>query len=216
MAFDAQALWDLSGPTTLPSMSGDDFLQLLEKQMQAAHPTTGLSPVNDTQSLYNPAGLMVSPATVMGSAPGPMDSATPPLTDESSPSPPASVQENNTVGDGTKRKAGRETSREGQPRAKVQHKASDDGVNSQPQDDAKKPPARRKSGGATVSDESRLAKRKEQNRAAQRAFRDRKEKHVKDLEDKIRELEQKFSTSETENTNLKDLLKRCVNKSYLF
>ncbi|KAG9078635.1 hypothetical protein FS749_009305, partial [Ceratobasidium sp. UAMH 11750] len=133
MAFDAQALWDLSGPTTLPSMSGDDFLQLLEKQMQAAHPTTGLSPVNDTQSLYNPAGLMVSPAAVMGSAPGPMDSATPPLTDESSPSPPASVQENNTVGDGTKRKAGRETSREGQPRAKVQHKASDDGVNSQPQ-----------------------------------------------------------------------------------
>ncbi|KAG9087739.1 hypothetical protein FRC06_002380, partial [Ceratobasidium sp. 370] len=82
-------------------------------------------------------------------------------------------------------------------------------------DAAKKPPARRKSGGATASDETRLAKRKEQNRAAQRAFRDRKEKHVKDLEDKIRELEQKFSTSETENTNLKDLLKRLQNENMM-
>jgi hypothetical protein len=30
-------------------------------------------------------------------------------------------------------------------------------------------------------DESRLNKRKEQNRAAQRAFRERKERHVKDV-----------------------------------
>jgi hypothetical protein len=33
----------------------------------------------------------------------------------------------------------------------------------------------------TIQDESRLMKRKEQNRAAQRAFRERKEKHVKDV-----------------------------------
>ena len=32
-----------------------------------------------------------------------------------------------------------------------------------------------------VKDENRLMKRKEQNRAAQRAFRERKEKHVKDV-----------------------------------
>ena len=32
-----------------------------------------------------------------------------------------------------------------------------------------------------MQDESRLLKRKEQNRAAQRAFRERKEKHVKDV-----------------------------------
>ena len=32
-----------------------------------------------------------------------------------------------------------------------------------------------------LQDESRLLKRKEQNRAAQRAFRERKEKHVKDV-----------------------------------
>lgn len=32
-----------------------------------------------------------------------------------------------------------------------------------------------------LQDDSRLLKRKEQNRAAQRAFRERKEKHVKDV-----------------------------------
>jgi hypothetical protein len=49
-------------------------------------------------------------------------------------------------------------------------------------DSNRKPPARRKSGGNTsISEEGRLAKRKEQNRAAQRAFRDRKEKHVRDV-----------------------------------
>ncbi|QRV91553.1 bZIP transcription factor [Ceratobasidium sp. AG-Ba] len=218
MAFDPQALWDLSGPTALPSVNGDDFMQLLEKQMQAAHPTTGSTLMNGDHTMYNPAGLMVAPAALMSAPPAQIEGSTPSLTDESSPSPPASFQENNSVGDGTKRKAGRDSSRDGQPRAKVQHKASDDGVNSQPQDDsAKKAPARRKSGGANAatSDENRLAKRKEQNRAAQRAFRDRKEKHVKDLEDKIRELEDKFSTSESENSNLKDLLKRLQNENMM-
>jgi AP-1-like factor len=51
-------------------------------------------------------------------------------------------------------------------------------------------------------------KRKEQNRAAQRAFRERKEKHVKDLEDKVAELEAKNVNAETENHHLKELLKR--------
>jgi AP-1-like factor len=71
-------------------------------------------------------------------------------------------------------------------------------------------------------------KRKEQNRAAQRAFRERKEKHVKDvsfpspatrvfdsilsrnyqLEDKVAELEAKNMSAETENLQLKELLKR--------
>lgn len=43
---------------------------------------------------------------------------------------------------------------------------------------AKKGTKRKSSGGP---DESRAQKRKEQNRAAQRAFRERKEKHVKDV-----------------------------------
>lgn len=74
------------------------------------------------------------------------------------------------------------------------------------QKSSKKSPARRKSG--TSQDESRLMKRKEQNRAAQRAFRERKEKHVKDLEDKVAELEAKNMNAETENIHLKELLKR--------
>ncbi|KAF8609367.1 hypothetical protein BDV93DRAFT_602045 [Ceratobasidium sp. AG-I] len=219
MAFDAQALWDLSGPTTLPSMSDGDFLQLLEKQMQAAHPTTGMAPMNESPLQYNAAGLMVAPSALMGQQNGAADSLTPPLTEESSPSPPASIQENTMVGDGTKRKATRDDGRDGQPRSKVQHKANDEGVNSQPQDDSssgKKSATRRKSTGTSGNpDENRLAKRKEQNRAAQRAFRDRKEKHVKDLEDKISELEQKFTSSESENTNLKDLLKRLQNENMM-
>ncbi|KIO07348.1 hypothetical protein M404DRAFT_43642, partial [Pisolithus tinctorius Marx 270] len=57
-------------------------------------------------------------------------------------------------------------------------------------------------------DESRLLKRKEQNRAAQRAFRERKEKHVKDLEDQVAALEAKNEEAQTENNNLRDLLSR--------
>ncbi|THU87764.1 hypothetical protein K435DRAFT_573459, partial [Dendrothele bispora CBS 962.96] len=57
-------------------------------------------------------------------------------------------------------------------------------------------------------DESRLLKRKEQNRAAQRAFRERKEKHVKDLEDQVAALEAKNEQANSENENLRDLLSR--------
>ncbi|EEB98729.1 hypothetical protein MPER_01714, partial [Moniliophthora perniciosa FA553] len=58
------------------------------------------------------------------------------------------------------------------------------------------------------ADESRLLKRKEQNRAAQRAFRERKEKHVRDLEDKVAALEAKNEATTSENENLRDLLSR--------
>jgi len=67
--------------------------------------------------------------------------------------------------------------------------------------------SRRKSTG-NPQDEARLLKRKEQNRAAQRAFRERKEKHVKDLEDKVAALEAKNDEQSAENDNLKDLLNR--------
>ncbi|KAF5361680.1 hypothetical protein D9758_007382 [Tetrapyrgos nigripes] len=66
---------------------------------------------------------------------------------------------------------------------------------------------KRKSSGANP-DESRLLKRKEQNRAAQRAFRERKEKHVKDLEDQVAALEAKNEQANNENENLRDLLSR--------
>ncbi|CAL5872693.1 uncharacterized protein PFLUO_LOCUS6960 [Penicillium psychrofluorescens] len=46
-------------------------------------------------------------------------------------------------------------------------------------------------------------KRKAQNRAAQRAFRERKERHVRDLEEKVTALEQQFSTLQAANERLK-------------
>ncbi|KAF9451755.1 hypothetical protein P691DRAFT_319034 [Macrolepiota fuliginosa MF-IS2] len=58
-------------------------------------------------------------------------------------------------------------------------------------------------------------KRKEQNRAAQRAFRERKEKHVKDLEDKVAELEAKNEVAQHENENLRDLLTRLQSENVM-
>ncbi|KAI1772294.1 PAP1-domain-containing protein [Hypoxylon cercidicola] len=47
------------------------------------------------------------------------------------------------------------------------------------------------------------SKRKAQNRAAQRAFRERKEKHLKDLETKVEELEKASSATTNENSQLR-------------
>jgi AP-1-like factor len=88
------------------------------------------------------------------------------------------------------------------PSTKNQHTADDSNPAKKSQ------PSRRKSTGNPHHDESRLLKRKEQNRAAQRAFRERKEKHVKDLEDQVAALEAKNEATEAENTNLRDLLSR--------
>ena len=54
----------------------------------------------------------------------------------------------------------------------------------------------------------RLQKRKAQNRAAQRAFRERKEKHLKELEEKVQELEKASETTNHENANLRSLVDR--------
>lgn len=48
-----------------------------------------------------------------------------------------------------------------------------------------------------------LQKRKAQNRAAQRAFRERKERHLKDLETKVQELEKASETTSHENSLLR-------------
>ncbi|TGJ78376.1 hypothetical protein E0Z10_g10388 [Xylaria hypoxylon] len=47
------------------------------------------------------------------------------------------------------------------------------------------------------------SKRKAQNRAAQRAFRERKEKHLKDLETKVEELEKASNVTHDENSQLR-------------
>lgn len=52
------------------------------------------------------------------------------------------------------------------------------------------------------------SKRKAQNRAAQRAFRERKEKHVKDLETKVEELEKQSEAANHENTQLRARVER--------
>lgn len=48
-----------------------------------------------------------------------------------------------------------------------------------------------------------IQKRKAQNRAAQRAFRERKEKHLKDLETKVAELEKASASANQENSQLR-------------
>ncbi|GAA5906911.1 bZIP transcription factor [Sporobolomyces salmoneus] len=62
---------------------------------------------------------------------------------------------------------------------------------------------KKSSGGKKTSE-----KRKAQNRAAQRNFRERKEKHLKELEDKVGVLEQKSNDQEAENSALKQLLQQ--------
>ncbi|KAF4124630.1 hypothetical protein GMORB2_5296 [Geosmithia morbida] len=60
------------------------------------------------------------------------------------------------------------------------------------------------------------SKRKAQNRAAQRAFRERKEKHVKDLENKLSDLEAARKAATTENERLRaDLAKMATENELL-
>ncbi|KAI8644029.1 hypothetical protein BD408DRAFT_442118 [Parasitella parasitica] len=70
---------------------------------------------------------------------------------------------------------------------------------------------------ASLATEQRK-RRKEQNRAAQRAFRERKERYVKELEDKIKEIETahalQVSRLEKENSDLKAALKDMQNEFY--
>ena len=54
-----------------------------------------------------------------------------------------------------------------------------------------------------ASNDGKLQKRKAQNRAAQRAFRERKEKHLKDLETKVAELEKASATANQEKDALR-------------
>lgn len=53
-----------------------------------------------------------------------------------------------------------------------------------------------------------MQKRKAQNRAAQRAFRERKEKHLKDLETKVDELQKASDMANNENGKLKEQVER--------
>ncbi|KAF9970403.1 DNA-binding transcription factor yap1 [Actinomortierella ambigua] len=79
-------------------------------------------------------------------------------------------------------------------------------------------PAPKKAGRKPLTTEP-TNKRKAQNRAAQRAFRERKERYVKSLEDRIKELEETHSSKtskelEEENMNLKVLVQKLETENY--
>lgn len=192
--------WDLSQtPSQFSQLGDDDFLALLQKQFPNTVPDLNTTDVG----AVNPQSIQKSP----------LPGLTPP-SDDSSPSPPSNnslshprsrhhstfSRGNDNEESALKRKASDDDMEEG-PSTKNQHTADD------PSTTKKGSASRRKSAGST-QDDSRLLKRKEQNRAAQRAFRERKEKHVKDLEDKVAALEEKNKEAQNENSNLRDLLAR--------
>ncbi|KAJ3905207.1 hypothetical protein F5879DRAFT_1009536 [Lentinula edodes] len=204
-------LWDLSQATNFSQLPDEEFLALLQKQFPSAgqhgsYQSSGFGAVDG-----------VNPQSITQYS---LPSITPP-SEDSSPSPQAaessskqSPEESSPQEDfsefGLKRKASDEDLGEG-PSQKSAHTGS---IGKKDKAASSK---RKSSGSGPVSfayrpstsfDETRLIKRKEQNRAAQRAFRERKEKHVKDLEDKVAALESKNQQATTENENLRDLLSR--------
>ncbi|KAK0669546.1 hypothetical protein QBC41DRAFT_223650 [Cercophora samala] len=70
--------------------------------------------------------------------------------------------------------------------------------------------SRRQQGSNSEEDDLTPAqsRRKAQNRAAQRAFRERKERHVKDLENRLQQTEQREQETATENERLKKELQQ--------
>jgi len=184
---DNTPLWDLSHASNFSQIADDDFLALLQKQFP-----TGVPQQDRAVDAVNPQNISRYS----------LPSFTPP-SEDSSPSPPNLNNEQNGSEDGgdslLKRKAS-EDDFDDAPNSKSQHTSAN----------KKNTATRRKSSGASgpPKDETRLLKRKEQNRAAQRAFRERKEKHVKDLEDKVAALEAKNEEAVSENENLRDLLTR--------
>jgi AP-1-like factor len=186
---DNTPLWDLSQASSYTHLADDDFLALLQKQFPQAN--------NDVLSFNN----SVNPQSITRY---PLPSLSPPSEDSSpSPQPDSAISVDEPGESALKRKASDD--------------ALDDGPNSKGQSTKKAATSstRRKASGTggPPKDETRLLKRKEQNRAAQRAFRERKEKHVKDLEDKVAELEAKNEATEHENENLRDLLSRLQNEN---
>ncbi|KAK3833259.1 MAG: transcription factor PAP1-domain-containing protein [Linnemannia gamsii] len=109
-------------------------------------------------------------------------------------------------------------------RIRCMSKVRDDGLicKQQPANEGHSPgegkPAPKKAGRKPLTTEP-TNKRKAQNRAAQRAFRDRKERYVKSLEDRIKELEDlnpgKGDTKlAEENLNLKVLVQKLETENY--
>ncbi|KAF8523096.1 hypothetical protein BU17DRAFT_63993 [Hysterangium stoloniferum] len=206
--------WDSNISPSIPSLDENDFMLLLQTQF----PSISGTPIPSSAATKKPAVETANPQSLDKYQ---IPSSISPLSTDSSPSPPSAHEDNNSPNGSNNHKRSVSTEEEphkrkastddfddeiGQPSAKNQHT---DGSR-------KNSLTRRKSsGGEKGPDETRLLKRKEQNRAAQRAFRERKEKHVKDLEDKVAQLEAKTETQAAENDNLRDMLSRLQNENTL-
>ncbi|KAJ7102508.1 hypothetical protein B0H15DRAFT_919654 [Mycena belliarum] len=188
---DISPLWDLSQASSFSQLPDDDFLALLQKQFPSAP--------GDYSDFGTTNG--VNPQTISRYS---LPSLTPP-SEDSSPSPPQQSGSKSPEDDHDLKRKASEDSLDEEPSQKTQHTLGP----------GKKASRRKSSGGNANPDESRLLKRKEQNRAAQRAFRERKEKHVKDLEDKVAALEAKNDLATSENENLRDLLSRLQNENVM-
>ncbi|KAI0656780.1 hypothetical protein C8Q70DRAFT_1046623 [Cubamyces menziesii] len=204
---DLHSFWDISAqqPDTFSALPDDDFLAFLQKQFPAA---TGNNP---PLSFDNPDG--VDPQSISSFPPL---SNSPPSSD-SSPSPPSLGHESSL----SRRQSGvfnspTTAAAADQQQAQQSQSQHDDGsLKRKAANDNDDEPQHKSQHTASSADELRLLKRKEQNRAAQRAFRERKERHVKDLEDKVAALEAKNHMTEQENENLRDLLQRLQNENMM-
>ncbi|VDC01968.1 unnamed protein product [Peniophora sp. CBMAI 1063] len=195
----SQPLWDFGSAgqadySALGQLGDDQFLDLLQRQFNP----DAFNPVPPVVDAVDPSKISALPQ------PGPP----PPLSADSSPSP-SSANEHSSASRRQSQSFDNADTERNKRKAPVDDDDDDDDEPSHK--NAKKGTTRRKSG----QDETRLQKRKEQNRAAQRAFRERKEKHVKDLEDKVAQLEQKNEQSQTENTQLRELLKRLQDENVM-
>jgi len=194
--------WDFSGSVDFTQMQDEEFMNMLSKQFPVTGAMGDPKPYGDYYQNDNFNNQAFAP---------PLPSLSPPSQD-SSPSPPNSNQVQEEAAEVTappKRKAVDEPAQG--PSAKISSSDKAAGPSTAP---ASSTAARRKSAGGP-KDESRLLKRKEQNRAAQRAFRERKEKHVKDLEDQVAELTSKHNEAQHENENLRDLLTRLQSENVM-
>ncbi|KAJ7037455.1 hypothetical protein C8F04DRAFT_412038 [Mycena alexandri] len=191
---DSSPLWDLSQASSFSQLPDDDFLALLQKQF----PSSNTNPYAVDFGMGNG----VNPQTISRYS---LPSLTPP-SEDSSPSPPQQSGSKSPEDEHDLKRKASDDSLDEEPSQKTQHTLSNG---------KKGGSAKRKSSGTTNPDETRLMKRKEQNRAAQRAFRERKEKHVKDLEDKVAALEAKNDQANSENENLRDLLSRLQNENVM-
>ncbi|RHZ80237.1 hypothetical protein Glove_138g6 [Diversispora epigaea] len=93
--------------------------------------------------------------------------------------------------------------------AEENDQTSDNALSEQSTEPLKKKPGRKPLNNTPSS------KRKAQNRAAQRAFRERKERYVKELETKITELESLSAKSAQENQQLKSLVEQLQTENFI-